>query len=420
MIMQQSRSLVFSMCAIVIVAASFAVSHTGAAAFAQLLGVQSNSPPAYLVEANDPVSGLAFTRITKPGDLGNGVECGEDFCSHRYSSAQAWNSDQSLLLISRGCSGLCFFDGRTFSPLFFRARTDNCEWSPHNPQQMICVGNSDIHLWTPRDDVDSVLFTTTLYKNMQFGPGKGNPSMDGQRIVVRATANSGKLVAFVYDLRTRTKYPDIDLSRLPGKNGYCTIAPLGEKLVCFQTLDDDTQQTFILSKEGMLLQSWLENHRPGHGDMTVDPNGVEIMVGISKSKPDKYQVISRRLDNGLVTSLLPYGEATHVSLRAINQNGWAIISYEGDPVDIAKHPKWAPYARQIVAVALDGSGQVHRIARTNNVKSDYNSEAHASSSPDGSQIIWSSNWGKPGGPVYDFVTQVPWTDLKETKWSKTQ
>jgi hypothetical protein len=376
--------------------------------------------PGYLAKAKDPVSGFEVTRITKPGKLGNGVECGEDHCGHRYSSAQAWNADQSLLLISSGCSGMCFLDGKTYKPLFFRTRSDNCEWHPVNPDEMICVGDNLIRIWSPRTDADSILFTASDYKDLQFGPGKGNPSWDGKRIAVRATSKSGLPVAFVFDLSSRTKFPDIDLTQLPGKNNYCTIAPLGEKVVCFQTLADETQQTFILSKDGELIQSWLENHRPGHGDMTVGPDGAEIIVGISKSHPDKYQVITRRLNDGMVKPLLPYGEATHVSLRSIHHKGWAFVSYEGDPEEIAKHPKRAPYARQIVAVALDGSGRILPIAQTNNAKADYNSETHGSPSPDGTQIIWSSNWGVRGGPVFEFVTQIPWTKGDDIKWSKTQ
>jgi hypothetical protein len=364
--------------------------------------------PGYLVAAKDPVSGLTFTRITKPGNLGEGVQCDSRYCSHRYSSAQAWNSDQTLLLIANGCHGFCFFDGRTYGPLFHRAQWRDCEWLPQSPEQMVCVGDTDIRLWTPRTDAVELLYTTTRYSDLRLGPGKGNPSRDGGRIAVRAVRSGGGMVAFVYDIHARVKYPDIDLARLSGTNGYCTITPLGEKVVCIQSLSDDTQQTFIFDVNGVLLQSWLQNHRPGHGDMTVGAGGSEYIVGISKSEPDKYEVIARRLDDGLVTNLLPYGEASHVSLRAIDREEWAIVSYEGDPAEIARHPEWAPYGRQIIALALDGSGEVQPIAQTNNIVADYYSETHGSPSPDGSQIIWSSNWGKPGGPVYEFVTQWPW------------
>jgi hypothetical protein len=408
MIMRRSHILACGICALAALFGVQLIMQRNANAFAQMQTGAAPSLPAYLEPARDPGSGLTFTRVTKPGKLGEGIECNAAYCSHRYSSAQAWNADQSLLLIASGCSGLCFFDGRTYAPLFFRARSGNCEWLPQAPEQMVCVGERDIRVWTPRTDKDEAVFTAAGYKDLEFGPGKGNPSRDGKRIAVRAVNADGKTVAFVFDLQTRVKYPDIDLARLPGKNGYCTIAPLGEKTVCFQTQSDGAQQIFIFDINGGLLQSWLEDHRPGHGDMTVGADGSEFMVGVSKSAPDKYQVIKRQLEDGAVTPLLPYGEATHVSLRSVNRAGWAFVSYEGNPEEIARHPKWAPYGRQIIAVALDGSGKVRRLAETFNMKSDYHSEAHGSPSPDGTQIIWSSNWGKPGGPVYEFVTQIPW------------
>jgi hypothetical protein len=420
MIMRPLTLIAYAICAVLMLFGAQSLLLKGSVAWSQFLDTGKSSLPEYLVSEKDAVSGLTVTRITKPGKMGEGVECGADHCGHRYSSAQAWNADQSLLVLATGCSGYCFLDGRTYKPLFFRARPDSCEWHPKNPDQMICVDGRTIRLWSPRMDTDTIAFDSKTHKNLQFGPGKGNPSRDGDRIAVRAVSDAGVSVVFVYDIDKRIKYPDIELSRLPGKNQYCTIAPLGEKLVCFQLLADGLQQTFILHKNGDLLQSWLENHRPGHGDMTVDADGVEIMVGISKSAPDKYQVVSRRLDTGAVTQLLPYGEATHVSLRSISREGWAIVSYEGDPEEIAAHPKWAPYGREIIAVALDGSKQVLRIARTNNIKTGYLSEAHASPSPDGSQVVWSSNWGDPKGPVYDFVTKVIWPDEKKVKRSKTQ
>jgi WD40 repeat protein len=408
MIKLRSGSLGFSILAALGLLVAALSSGTTLAALAQKISGNSSNLPGYLEATKDPVSGLTFMRITKAGKLGKGIECAKDHCGHRYSSAQAWNADQSLLLIASGCSGLCFFNGQTYEPLFFRVRSGNCEWHPLNAELMICVDDRTIRLWDPRKDLDTVLFTTALHTNLEFGPGKGNPSHNGERIAVRADGPGGQKVVFVYDLRTRVKYRDIKLAQLPGENNYCTITPLGEHIACIQSLPDETQQTFILTKQGDVVQRWHENHRPGHGDITMDADGTEIMVGTSKSAPDKYQVIARRLDNGAVTQLLPYGEATHVSLRGINRNGWAIVSYEGDPEEIAAHQKWAPYGREIIAIALDGSKAVRRVAQTNNIKVDYKSETHASPSPDGSQIIWSSNWGNAGGPVYEFVTRVPW------------
>lgn len=375
---------------------------------ARFLAVAPMELPDYLQTTKDLAFGTIFTRITKIGDLGEGIVCGSKYCSHRYSSSQAWNADQSLLLLANGCGGMCFLDGRTYAPLFHRSRSSECEWHPRDPDLMICVHDRKISTWAPRTDSEEVQFTSTDYGELQFGPYKGNPSLDGNRIAVRATRKDGHHVIFAFDLKHRQKFPDIDLAQIAGTNNACSISPLGNNILCFQTLENSVEQAFIFAVDGTLRQTWPEHHRPGHGDMTVDADGSEVYVGISKSDPDKYQVIKRRLSDGKVTPLMKYGEAQHASLRSLGKPGWVFLSYGGDPNQVATHPDWAPYAREVIALRIDGSGTVRPIVQTRNIPFDYWSETHASPSPDGSQVVWSSNWGVPGGPVYDFVARLDW------------
>ena len=106
--------------------------------------------PGYLEPATDPAFGTPFTRVTDPGrQLAPGLVCGQAYCTHRYSSSQAWNADQSLLVIANGCSGLCFLDGHSYKPLFHRNIPNECEWHPTDPKQMICVSGNEIYLWAP-------------------------------------------------------------------------------------------------------------------------------------------------------------------------------------------------------------------------------------------------------------------------------
>ncbi|WP_441231203.1 hypothetical protein AB7828_22615 [Tardiphaga sp. 215_C5_N2_1] len=367
--------------------------------------------PGYLAPVVDASLGTTLVRVTTPeSPMGNGMVCKRSYCTHRYSSAQAWNADQSLLLIVNGCNGLCFLDGHTYAPLFRRQRGGECEWHPQDPEVMICVAGRRISRWSPRSNAEDVILETEAYRELQFGPYKGNPSWDGNRIVVRAIGQQGTLVAFAMDLSDRRKFPDIELARIPGKNSYCGISPLGKYIFCQQSLIDFTDQAFVFSIEGDLLQSWTEHHRPGHGDMTVDAGGDEVYVGISKSAPDKYQVIKRRLQDGQVTALAPYGEAQHASMRAIRRPGWVFMSYAGAALAPAGGKKVAPFAQEVIALKIDGSGEFRRIAHTRNAPYDYWSETHGSPSPDGSQVIWSSNWGQRGGPVFDFVSRIDWAD----------
>ena len=305
---------------------------------------------------------------------------------------------------------MCFLDGHTYAPLFRRARSIECEWHPQNADLMICVAGRQVSTWAPRTNREDVLFVSTEYRDLHFGPGKGNPSRDGDRIAVRALRANGEAVVFAYDLKERKKFPDIDLDQLGGTNGTCSISPLGTSILCLQEIVSGIEQGFIFTVDGTLRQKWIEHHRPGHGDMTVDEDGSEVYVGISKSYPDEYQVIKRRLSDGKVTPLTKYGEAMHASLRALDRPGWVFVTYGGDPDEIAAHPDWAPYAQEVIALRIDGSGEVRRIAQTRSTQLDYRSETHASPSPDGSQVIWSSNWGVPDGPVYDFVSRVDWPE----------
>jgi hypothetical protein len=367
--------------------------------------------PGYLQAVTDAAFGTPFTRVTDPGRQNlPGISCKLAYCTHRYSSSQAWNADQSLLLIANGCSGFCFLDGSTYAPLFHRTVPNECEWHPVNPALMICVSGNEIYTWNPRLDIKTAVFVFGEYSHLQFGPYKGNPSKDGTKLVVRATNGKGELVAFAYDISAQRKYPDIKLTNLSGRNGYCTISPSGRYVFCANATFDGTDIAYVFTTDGVQLQHWTEHHRPGHGDMTIDTDGSDVYIGISKASPDKYHIIKRRLDDGAVTDLAPYGDGQHASIRNVNRPGWVFVTYSGTYPEVAGQPGWAPFYQEVIALRIDGSGELRRVIQTRNPKSDYWSETHASPSPDGSQIIWSSNWGQPGGPVADYVARLSWPE----------
>jgi hypothetical protein len=399
-----------ALCAVSLLAASgFGVQAFDKWATTSIIIAPPMARPNYLQPVTDPTFGTGFTRVTDPGRvLAEGVPCGTAYCRHRYSSTQAWNADQSLLAINNGCNGICFLDGRTYEPAFHRPVDHDCKWHPTDPAVMICVSARALYTWTPRSNVSTIVYSPSDYKNLQFGPYKGNPSRDGSRLVLRATNSAGALVAFAYDLSARKKYPDVNLGGLSGTNSYCGISPSGRYIYCFDRMDDGTEVTDIFTADGAQVQHWTDHHRPGHGDMAIDEDGSDVYVGISKADPDKWHVIKRRLEDGRVTDLAPAGYGTHVSTRNINRPGWAFVSYEGSYSKVVGSPGYAPFYQEVVALRIDGSGQTRRIALTRNAKSDYYSETHASPSPDASQVIWSSNWGEAGAPVADYVSRLSW------------
>lgn len=369
--------------------------------------------PMHLEPATDPEFRTMFVKVTNPGTNAAGiVPCDRDYCTHRYSSAQAWNADQSLLLITNGCNGWCFLDGQTYQSLFQRRIPTACEWHPTDPRNMICVHGNGVLTWAPRENRIVPIWKSENYSALEFGPGTGNPSHDGTRIALRARNKAGDKVAFAYDLSARRKLPDIALSDLSGDNNFVTISPSGRYIFLFQEPVDGVEQAYVFTAEGKQIQHWTEHHRPGHGDMTIDADGNDVFVGVSKSDPDKYHIIKRRLKDGKVTVLAPYGDGNHVSARNIHLPGWVFVSYSGEYSDLqddkAVPTEKAPFYQEVVALRIDGSGEIRRVAQTRNAEHNYWSETHASPSPDGSQVIWSSNWGRAGGAVADYVSRLSW------------
>ena len=173
-------------------------------------------------------------------------------------------------------------------------------------------------------------------------------------------------------------------------------------------MPDETDQAYVFTIGGTELQHWTENHRPGHGDMTIDRDGSDVYVGVSKSDSRPVPCLKRRLRDGAVTDLMPYGEAQHVSVRNTALPGWAFVTYTGTYEEFAAHPDWASFYQEVVALRIDGSGEIRRIVQTRRVGNDYWSEAHATPSPDGSRVIWSSNWGQSDAPVADYVAHLAW------------
>ena len=227
-------------------------------------------------------------------------------------------------------------------------------------------------------------------------------------MAILARAPDKRLVAFAYDLESGRKYPDIDVSGHK-RVSYVTISPLGNYVLVHGTLTGSVSRkgdaNLIYDLQGRQVgPMWRQYGRPSHFDLAVDNNGDEVAVGVSKSGPEARRVIKRRLRDGEITVLTGRGYASHTSARNIRKPGWVFVSYSVD-----KHKRNRdPYHSEIVAVPLDGSMDVRRIAQTRSVGYDqYLAEPHGSPSPDGSRVIWASNWGNRGGPIGAYVATLP-------------
>ncbi len=381
------------MCAIVatkVLAAEYPVTDTA------VKDIPAIRKPAYLESYVDPVFGTKVTRITGNPDAGvpnvNGIWA--KIARHRYSKSAAWNCDQSLLYLAihQGRPNRLFLGGENYAVRFARHNGPGRDmgWHPQRPDIMVYVRDNAIGYWDVRKDTTEVIATFPGYCEFRIGPGEGNLSLDGRLIVVVGKKGKDR-IAFAYDMKKKHKYPDIILNDV--RVDWVSVSASGRYIVlCGRINSERGDQTQVYDLEGSkVTELWEKYGRPSHYDLTVDENGDDIAVGVSKSKPDVGRVIKRRLRDGKVTVLTSGGYAGHTSTRNVRRPGWAYVTYQG------RGSAWPPYWDEVVAVKLDGSMTAERIAHLHTKRIDYLTEAHAVPSPDGKRVLWASNWESSSG-----------------------
>jgi hypothetical protein len=358
------------------------------------------SNPQYLVPFTDTKFGNKVVKVTNPNNPVPGLNITwEKVAIHHYSIDQAWNVDQTLLILDRGTSGRVFLDGKSYKPLMVLKNPGAIRWHRTDPNRMVFVGSKGVGYWNVRTNTVQVLNSLTGYTKADIGENKGNLSDDGTMMAITATRSDGKKVAFAYNLVSGKKYPDIDLSAWY-EVGWTTVSPKGTYVVsyCRKTSSADNQR-LIFTLDGKLLQTWSEHERPGHGDFIVDANGYEVAIG--RSKADTYRMISRRLVDGKVTFLTDRCQSSHTSARNLKNPGWVFGSFTPD----TPRSGALQCSNEITAVSTDGTQKLRRLAQHNSVPNGYYTEPHGSPSPDGKRAIFASNWGVKDGPIAAYVAE---------------
>lgn len=139
---------------------------------------------------------------------------------------------------------------------------------------------------------------------------------------------------------------------------------------------------------------------PSHFDTQIDEQGNEIIVGVGKSDPYKGMLIKRRLSDGKINVLVDKGYASHTSGRCIKRKNWVYVTYQ-----IRDNSSWWPFRNEIVAVKLDGS-RIERLGNLHAIKFDYLAESHGCPSPDGTRVMFASDWEKGDFPVQAYVIDL--------------
>ena len=358
--------------------------------------------PEYLVPFTDSKYGSKVVKVTNPNNPipGLNITWG-NIATHHYSIDQAWNADQSLLMVGKGTSGKLFLDGTTYAPVMNLASPGDVRWHRTDSRLMVFLGKQGLGYWNVHTKTTEVVDALSRYTGPNFGENKGNLSDDGTMLAITATRSDGKKVAFAYDLIAGMKYPDIDMSGWY-LVGWTTISPQGTYVITYsQKTSTSTSQRLIFTLGGRLVQVWPEFERPGHGDFMVDANGDEVAVG--RSKPDSYQLITRRLVDGTIDFLSAPCKASHTSARSLLDPDWVLGSFTQGALKSTQ----LQCSNEIAAVSTDGTQRLRRLTQHNSVDNGYDTEPHGSPSPDGKRAVFASNWGNKTGPVAAYVAEFP-------------
>jgi hypothetical protein len=275
-----------------------------------------------------------------------------------------------------------------------------------------------------------------------IGEGEGNTSNDGRFIALSSTDPSGAQIVIVdmdpvdRKLAYETGYrrigpvyavPPCSLS-IGCRIGNISISPSGRYVDVKYAGAGDFHRIFAVDSTtlGLRVQNMaadsprcgtLVDGRPvgpngwimglKHADLAIDPfdHGEDVIVGVTRCfrntvvQGQRIGVITlQRLRDGAVTALTDdrlgiETDGFHVSCRNLQRPGWAYVSFDNDPRYAGRR-----FYDEIVAVKLDGSKTVERLARQHSEHPPYRAEPHAVPSPDGRRVLWASNWAADAEP----------------------
>ncbi|HSX25187.1 MAG TPA: hypothetical protein VLG69_04445, partial [Candidatus Andersenbacteria bacterium] len=276
-----------------------------------------------------------------------------------------------------------------------------------------------------------------------LGMSKGNTSFDGRFIAL--SDSTGKM--FIVDMDPQSPFsqdqqrigPVYDLSadNIPYTVSTVSLSPSGKYVLVHYIGDylrvfDVNPTTLALTPRKMQVSYPGQDGSPddgfiyevGHLDMTLDPfdNNEDVVVGqeharnVESTIPGIHtfsrngigHVVKVRLRDNRVVSLTDPGTKTtnglpkeaaadHISAQNTERLGWVYVSYFNKP--------GLRFDDEIVALKIDGSGTVERLAHSHSdndnnnlpevaLDSDfgYRSETHPVPSLDGKRVMFASNW----------------------------
>lgn len=348
--------------------------------------VPSDAPPNYLDSVLDRVFETKIIRATDRSEEPIAVPPGE----HRWSdpnrhpghTRHAWNADESAIYVESGRDGVILDPQlRPFVVTPFDTEATDSVWHPRERSVRLVAADDRLLGWDIRTATPTTIAEFPGYRNLAIGSGRGRMSDDGETIVLDGLDVAGTPVAFVFDLRTRTKLGEIKVDT-PSGYRWSTISPSGEYLVIVWD-----SVVVIHDREGRVVGEPWTSGRLRDFDLMLD-RGTDIAIGFTTGDfPEVGDgLLARRPLEGtpdLISTQFfgaPHGT---VSARATALPEWVFVSF--------RTATDSPYRGEVIAVHTR-SGDVRRLAHTHDENVGDVGGTRASPTRDGRQIAFTSDW----------------------------
>jgi hypothetical protein len=360
------------------------------------------------VPYTDPKTGIQVTRVT------DAVESGFAGAFPDYSKRQAWNADQSGMILRTDNGDVLLFDGETlqFTGILDGVTGQDIFWHPANPD--IIYFNPDSILYSrhiPTGDIDLICSFAPF--NFASTCGEGNLSDDGRYYAVVGQYydySSGEVTfseILFYDLQEEVLISSLTIPQDSIWGFDWVSVSRGGNYIVIDYADTETGRYHgVEVYDRMMNFVWQKPLGAGHSDLGTEPNGDEILVmDIYDEETNETVFMKYRLADGQETELLRTSLLfdQHISLRNEARKEWCFVStfdYVGRLTDDSS--SWLPFEDEVFTLKLDGSGDVQRIAHHHSRRfspstpdpdnSVYWAEPHATVDRSGKRVLWGSNW----------------------------
>lgn len=369
---------------------------------------QPNIPkPAASAAFSDPMFGTLVMRLT------DSKAVGLEGCFPEYSKRQAWNADETLLLLRTGNGEALLYDGQTyqFKKVLPLVGGEDVMWHPTDPFIIWYNPDNALHAYHIQTDTDTILVT---FSNYTFANtrGEGNFSNDGRYYAFAGQLydEQTKEVAFkdlvLFDVLNKKEVSRLALPSTLSDFDWVSVSPKGDFVVVDYGGSSTEPFHGVEVYDTQFHRLWQKPLGYGHSDLGVDENGDQVLViDYYNEATNRTEIKKVRLSDGQETTLLTLFWAfyTHISCRNTLQPGWCLIStYDGEGRLTDDTASWLPFEDEIFLLKLDGSQQVHRLTHHHSRRyspetpdsdhSVYFAEPHATLSRKGDRVLFGSNW----------------------------